>query len=193
MKKSLEELKIKIIGGQIINRVIANENNNDEIVETRGTIVAKTISFGYISDNEIITNNYKTKCDEKRITKENDVIIKITPPFAAALVDKKHEGLLVSSFCMLLTDIPEEIKPEYLVAYLNSEGGVAQVTSRMTGSTISTISVVALKQIYIPILSIEKQNEICKAFNAYLKNIELSKKLIELSKEKVETLLGDNE
>ena len=193
MKKSLEELKIKIIGGQIINRVIANENNNDEIVETRGTIVAKTISSGYISDNEIITNNYKTKCDEKRITKENDVIIKITPPFAAALVDKKHEGLLVSSFCMLLTDIPEEIKPEYLVAYLNSERGVAQVTSRMTGSTISTISVVALKQIYIPILPIEKQNEICKAFNAYLKNIELSKKLIELSKEKVETLLGDNE
>ena len=150
MKKSLEELKIKIIGGQIINRVIANENNNDEIVETRGTIVAKTISSGYISDNEIVTNNYKTKCDEKRITKENDVIIKITPPFAAALVDKKHEGLLVSSFCMLLTDIPEEIKPEYLVAYLNSERGVAQVTSRMTGSTISTISVVALKQIYIP-------------------------------------------
>ena len=99
MKKSLEELKIKIIGGQIINRVIANESNNDEIVETRGTIVAKTISSGYISDNEIITNNYKTKCDEKRITKENDVIIKITPPFAAALVDKKHEGLLVSSFC----------------------------------------------------------------------------------------------
>ena len=41
MEKSLEELKIKIIGGQIINRVIANENNNDEIVETRGTIVAK--------------------------------------------------------------------------------------------------------------------------------------------------------
>lgn len=193
MKKSLEELKIKIIGGQIINRVIANENNNDEIVETRGTIVAKTISSGYISDNEIVTNNYKTKCDEKRITKENDVIIKITPPFAAALVDKKHEGLLVSSFCMLLTDIPEEIKPEYLVAYLNSEGGVAQVTSRMTGSTISTISVAALKQIYVPILTIEKQNEICKAFNAYLNNIELSKKLIELSKEKVETLLGDNE
>ena len=94
---------------------------------------------------------------------------------------------------MLLTDIPEEIKPEYLVAYLNSEGGVGQVTSRMTGSTISTISVAALKQIYVPILSIEKQNEICKAFNAYLKNIELSKKLIELSKEKVETLLGDNE
>ena len=58
MKKSLEELKIKIIGGQIINRVIVNENNNDEIVETRGTIVAKTISSGYISDNEIITNNY---------------------------------------------------------------------------------------------------------------------------------------
>lgn len=193
MEKSLEELKIKIIGGQIINRVIANENNNDEIVETRGTIVAKTISSGYISDNEIVTNNYKTKCDEKRITKENDVVIKITPPFAAALVDKKHEGLLVSSFCMLLTDIPEEIKPEYLVAYFNSEDGVAHVTSRMTGSTISTISVVALKQIYIPILQIEKQNEICKAFNAYLKNIELSKKLIELSKEKVETLLGDNE
>lgn len=193
MKKSLEELKIKIIGGQIINRVIVNENNNDEIVETRGTIVAKTISSGYISDNEIITNNYKTKCDEKRITKENDVVIKITPPFAAALVDKKHECLLVSSFCMLLTDIPEEIKPEYLVAYLNSECGVAQVTSRMTGSTISTISVAALKQIYVPILPIEKQNEICIAFNAYLKNIELSKKLIELSKEKVETLLGDNE
>lgn len=193
MKKSLEELKIKIIGGQIINRVIVNENNNDEIVETRRTIVAKTISSGYISDNEIITNNYKTKCDEKRITKENDVIIKITPPFAAALVDKKHEGLLVSSFCMLLTNIPEEIKPEYLVAYLNSEGGVAQVTSRMTGSTISTISVAALKQIYVPILPIEKQNEICKEFNTYLNNIELSKKLIELSKEKVETLLGDNE
>ena len=190
MKKSIENLEIKITGGQIINRVLADEKNNDEVIETRGTIVAKTIFSGYINDEDIVINNYKTVCDAKRITKENDIIIKVTPPFAAALVDKNHEGLLVSSFCMILNELPNEILPEYLVAYLNSENGVAQVTSSMSGSTISTISVASFRKIMIPVPSIGEQESIAKAFKTYLGNIELSKKLIELSKEKVEALLG---
>ena len=190
MKKSIENLEIKITGGQIINRVLADEKNNDEVIETRGTIVAKTISSGYINDEDIVINNYKTTCDAKRITKEDDIIIKVTPPFAAALVDKNHEVLLVSSFCMILNELPNEILPEYLVAYLNSENGVAQVTSSMSGSTISTISVASFRKILIPVPSIGEQESIAKAFKTYLGNIELSKELIELSKEKVEALLG---
>ena len=43
MKKSIENLEIKITGGQIINRVLADDKNNDEVIETRGTIVFATI------------------------------------------------------------------------------------------------------------------------------------------------------
>lgn len=187
MKRTIENLQIKIIGGQIINRVLSN---GDDAVESRGTIVAKTISLGFIKDEDIVYNNYKVKCDEKRITKEKDIIIKVTPPFAAALVDKGHEGLLVSSFCMILNELPNEILPEFLTAYLNSEKGVAQVTSHMSGSTIATISVASLKNINIPVPSLEKQKQIGEAFVKYLKNIELSKKLVSLSKEKIETLIA---
>lgn len=190
MKRTFEELQIKITGGQIINRVLSSGNDT---VESRGTIVAKTISSGYIKDEDIVINSYKTKCDQKRITKLNDIVIKITPPFAAALVDKEHEGLLVSSFCMILNNLPEKLLPEYLTAYLNSEEGVKQVTSSMSGSTIATINVTSLKNISIPVPSIDKQKQIGDAFVKYLKNIELTNKLILFSKEKVETLIAEEQ
>lgn len=188
MKRTFKDLKIKIIGGQIINRVLPNVN---DAVESRGTIVAKTISSGYINDEDIIVNQYKTNCDEKRITKLNDIVIKITPPFAAALVDNEHVGLLVSSFCMILNELPEDVLPEYLTAYLNSEAGVKQVTSSMSGSTISTISVASLKNISLPIPSLEEQKNIGEAFVRYIKNIKLTKKLVSLSREKFEALISE--
>lgn len=188
MKKTFEELKIKITGGQIINRVLAN---GDDVVETRGTIVAKTISSGFINDEDIAINNYKTACDERRITKFDDIVIKMTPPFAAALVDKEHEGLLVSSFCMILNELPDDLLPSYLTAYLNSEDGIKQVTNSMSGSTIATISVAALKNISIPVPPLDKQKDIGEAYVKYIKNIELTKKLISLSKEKYETLISE--
>ncbi len=190
MKKTMEQLKINIIGGQIINRVLANA---DDVFEKRGTIVAKTISSGFINDEDIVYNNYRTNIDERRVTKENDIVIKVTPPFAAALVDKNHENLLVSSFCMILNGLPNEILPGYLTAYLNSDDGVKQVTSHMAGSTISTINVASLKNIVIPVPSLEKQKLISEAFLKYLNNIELSKKLISLSKEKIEALIAEDE
>jgi restriction endonuclease S subunit len=190
MKKSLDELGIKIIGGQILTRVIADEKGNDEIIETRRTIVAKSIASGYLDDDNIVINNYKTRCDEKRITKVNDIVIKITTPFAAALIDEAHEGLLVSSFCMIINNLPDNLLPEYLVAYLNSEEGIAHVSANMRESTMATISILSLKNLEIVIPSMDKQKKIAKAFNVYLNNLILTQKLISLSKEKLEALIG---
>ena len=98
MEKRLEELNVEVIGGQIISRVLSDENDSIEIK----TVVAKTINDGYIDEDNLVINSYKKDVEEKRITKLNDIIIKLTAPFSAVKVDEDNVGLLVSSFCSII-------------------------------------------------------------------------------------------
>lgn len=186
MEKRLEELNVEVIGGQIISRVLSDENDSIEIK----TVVAKTINDGYIDEDNLVINSYKKDVEEKRITKLNDIIIKLTAPFSAVKVDEDNVGLLVSSFCSIIRFNDEVINRDYFVAYLNSELCKKQVEDLMVGTGIQTLSIKSFKNILIPVPTIEKQEEIGKTYMNYLENKKLIKKLEILQKEKIQTMIA---
>lgn len=192
MKKKIEDLTgIEIVGGQIITRLIASKGEQGHEI---GTIVAKTIRDGFVSSEDIMRIRYKTEPDVRRLTKEGDIVFKLVQPFSACRIEKADEGLLVSSFCAIIRNIDkEEIDPDYLLAYFNSEQGNAQVLSKMGGSTIQTISMKGIRSIVIPVPSREIQAEIGEAFSEKVSMSKLMAKMARLQEEKLNAMISEVE
>ncbi len=187
--KKLSELGVIIIGGQIITRVIADLAKGDEVVDAnRKTIVAKTISNGYINEEGVVVNDYKTTVDEKKLTQEGDIIVKLSAPYNAAIIDKEHEGMLVSSFCSIIRKT-ENIDKRYLVAFLNSNIAQKQLENSVSGTMMSILSNGKLNDLRVLVPSNAKQKEIGEFFEKTIKNRTLLQKIIKLEDEKLASLI----
>lgn len=187
--KKLSEL-VSVVGGQIVTRVTADLAKGDPVVDKeRKTIVAKTISEGCINPDAIVVNDYKTTFDERKLTHEGDIIVKLSAPFNACLIDKENEGMLVSSFCSIIRDV-KEIDKKYLVAFLNSDVCQKQLINSVSGSIMSILSNGKLGELSIPTPEMSKQVEIGEFFEKTIKNRTLLQKIIKLEDEKLASLIA---
>lgn len=193
MKKKLKELGLDIIGGQIVQRVIADVARGEEVLDPqRKTIVAKTISEGLIDEEGVVVNDYRTTFDDKKLTHEGDIVVKLSAPYNAVIIDKDHEGMLVSSFCSIIRNVTQ-IDKKYLVAFLNSDIAQTQLKNSVVGTIMSILSNGKLGELEIPVPSIEKQEAIGLYFEKTIKNRELLKKIIKLEEEKLSALIASTE
>lgn len=190
--KTLRDLGVYILGGQIVQRVIADVERGDTIADPqRKTVVAKTVSEGIIDDEGIVVNDYKTTFDDKKITREGDIIVKLSAPYNAAIIDKDHEGMLVSSFCSIIRYLgDDELDKWYLVAFLNSEIAQNQLKNRVVGSVMNVLSSGKLYDLEIPLPCMKKQQEIGSLFQKIVKNRSLIKQIMKLEDEKLYCMIA---
>lgn len=172
---------MNIIGGQITSRIEAKDIS--EKYDTMKVLVPKAISNGKINSEELGTLDVKIDVDSKRITKEGDIVIKLSTPYDACIITKDDEGLLVPSFCAIINNVPENIIKEYLLAYLNSKSCLMQIKKLVTGSTIAILSSGLIKKITIPVPDLQVQKEIAKTYIESLEKIKLLEKITKLEKE----------
>ena len=135
-----------------------------------------------------MVNNYKTTFDDKKLTHEGDIIVKLSAPYNAVIIDKDHEGMLVSSFCSIVRNVTQ-IDKKYLVAFLNSDVAQNQLKNSVVGSVMSILSNGKLGELEIPVPSKEKQEEIGSYFEKTIKNRILLAKIIKLEEEKLASLI----
>ena len=189
----LADLKPTIVGGQIVKRTIVDPMKGDVVVdEARRTIVAKTIGDGCINEDGVVINNYKSEPDSKRLTKEGDVVVKLSSPYNAVIIDKDHEGMLLSSFCTIIRNI-KGINKNYLVAFLNSDVCQKQLEARTAGSIMSVLSNGKLADLEIPLPDESKQEEIGSYFVKTTKNRILLAKIQKLEEEKLASMIASLE
>lgn len=187
------DLKPTIVGGQIVKRVIADPIKGDEVVDkARRTIVAKTVDEGCINEDGIVINDYRTAPDPKRLTKEGDIVVKLSSPYNAVIIDKDHEDMLVSSFCSIIRSI-KGIDQNYLVAFLNSEICQKQLESSVAGTLMGVLSNGKLSEIEIPLPDEKKQKEIGDFFNKTIKSRILLSKIQKLEEEKLASMIANLE
>ena len=191
--KKLKELNIEIVGGQIVQRVIADVERGEAVLDPqRKTIVAKTVSEGLIDEEGVVVNDYKTTFDDKKLTHEGDIVVKLSAPYNAVIIDKEHEGMLVSSFCSIIRNV-NEIDKRYLVAFLNSDVAQTQLKNSVVGTVMSILSNGKLGDLLIPVPTKEKQEEIGSYFEKTVKNRVLLAKIIKLEEQKLAALIADLE
>ncbi|MGI6372009.1 MAG: hypothetical protein ACOX1R_02265 [Caldicoprobacterales bacterium] len=179
----LKDITHKIYSGQIITRVEAKAEIGDRVVEERKVLVPKAILEGRIIHSDLGLVKLKRKADENRVTKEGDIILKLSTPHDAVYIQKEDEGLMVPSFCTIIRGVDtSKADPRFITAYLNTQYTRELLRSRVAGSRVSMINLRDVKELEIPDVPLEKQKLIGEAYTLSRQKQETLYKLLENEK-----------
>lgn len=176
--KKLGEL-VEIVSGQIMTRVKAGNTNNEVIGKIRVIIPKAIESTGDIDPALLAEEEVVASIPENRITKLDDIVIKLNSPYDSARIKEETVGCVVPSFCAIIRDI-KEVYPDYLLAFLNSKQCKRQLESQVQGSIMTILSVGKLKDVMVPIADREKQKQIGDEFIKTQSKLSIIKKIAEL-------------
>ena len=107
-----------IRSGLILSRKIAHEKTaytypllNLKSLNTDATINMETLDVFSASE----------KLNQEYLTQTGDIIVRMSIPYTAILIDKDTKGMVVSSNFVIIRCKAEKILPDYLFWYLNTE------------------------------------------------------------------------
>lgn len=191
-KKKIGELKsVEFIGGLITKRIESDAKKGDPILGEVSVIPPKAINGGRIEKEFLHSLQYKTEFDCNRLTQEGDVVLKFSTPYDAAYVTKEDEGLLLPSYCLILR-IKDKTKlnPRFLTAFINSELYGTQIKRVLSGADAPMLTIGKIKEVEIAEFTIEEQDEIAAFYKNLCEKESIMKQIIELEKEKINSVLG---
>ena len=189
--KRFGDCNIQLIGGQIMSRVTANVDKGEEGLRSVKVVIPKAIhQDGTIDAKEMPEELLKTEPDSKKIVKKGDIVMKLSTPYDAAIVDEDSEGGIVPSFCAIVKH-GKDIDPGYLLAFLNSEYCKDQLRLQVTGSVMTVLSVGKIANIMFPLPSLTEQKEIGDAFFGTQNKLKLIRQIAELENKKNDITFRD--
>ncbi len=181
--RKLEDYNINIVGGQIISRVSAKGKEDSEKQLIKVVVPKAITSTGGIDIDEMPEEEVIKELDQKKVTEEGDIVVKLSTPYGAGIVDDKSVGCLVPSFCALIKDTGK-LDKNFLLAFLNSDYCKDQIKAQVTGATMTVVSVGKIKQLDIPIPKIEDQIKIGQGFVETKRKIQILQRIVLLEEER---------
>ena len=187
----LGEVKgLAFIGGQITSRIEANEKKNEIAIGKVQVIPPKAIKAGKIVQDELYELEYKSDFDDKKLTKAGDVVVKLSSPYDAAYITEEDEGLLITSFCIIIRNTSKTLMSEYLAAFLNSEVYLKQVMDMVSGAAVPMLTMGKIKDVMVIEMELEDQRQVAEYFQNISLKEEVMAQIIALEKEKLNSVLG---
>ncbi len=150
-------------------------------------LLPRAMQRGAIIDEELATEAIGEVKNEY-FTREGDVIIKLSTPYNSVYIDKVHEGIMVTSFGMVLRRKADaELDMLYLSMFLNLPQTNAMLQTISTGQSVAMAMLKrqTVADIDVPLISIEKQKKLAELFQAIQKRKNQYLRLIELDEELV--------
>lgn len=163
--------------GQILTRVT---DDGSEIIYK--VLQPKAIDNGVINDEQLDTVNVSKEIDADKFTKKGDVVIKLSTPYEAAVIDEKHVGLLIPSFCAVLRT-QKDINPYFICALINSSYIKEQIKSKIAGTVRPMVKISDLRTVEIPEITSDKMSALGKEYELSLNKLDLLIKIISTEKE----------
>lgn len=180
MTKSVELSNIaRIRVGLVSNRKKASKQ--DKSVKTYKLLTLKSFNVKGSFNKDNLENFYSNEyLDTKYLTKKGDIVIRLSHPNTAIIIDESNEGLLISSLFVVIRLNNAIINPAFLCIYLNSDEVSRYYQKGQVGiSKIRIIKTSYISKIRVPLLSLEKQKEMIDINNLFDNNIELLESLTE--------------
>ncbi len=193
MKNQIKLSDVKglaFIGGQITSRIEANEKKNEIVVGKVQVIPPKAIKAGKILQDELYELEYKSDFDDKKLTKAGDIVVKLSSPYDAAYITEEDEGLLITSFCIIIRNTSKTLMSEYLAAFLNSEVYLKQVMDMVSGAAVPMLTMGKIKDVMVREMELEDQRQVAEYFQNITLKEEVMAQIIALEKEKLNSVLG---
>lgn len=118
--------------GLVLSRKLAREN---PVQRYRLLNLRSITPEGYIDMNETDVFDAKETLPGEYLSQVGDIVIRLSAPYTAVLIDEETEGMVVSSNFVIVRTDPQELLPEFLYWLLNT----SEVKHRMFENSSSNM------------------------------------------------------
>ena len=192
MTTTMEELKIEVISGTVLNRVRVDKGHKESV--DLKVMMPKAITDGINLDTlEDITVAVDSIANRKiKTTHVQDIILKLTTPYDSVFITEEDQGFVVPSYFAILRYFdPRVINPRYVAFILNSTYGKEQLTAMTTGTPTAMLKIKDVLSFPVPMLPIEKQKLLGDLYIAHCGKRASMKKYIDKEEILINSILKD--
>lgn len=118
--------------GLVLSRKLAREN---PVQRYRLLNLRSITPEGYIDMNETDVFDAKETLPREYLSQVGDIVIRLSAPYTAVLIDEESEGMVVSSNFVIVRTDPQVLLPEFLYWLLNT----SEVKHRMFENSSSNM------------------------------------------------------
>ena len=164
-----ERMKLRdlasVRSGLVLSRKQAKESSeyrypliNLRCIQQEGTIQLK----------EADIYEAKEPLKEEYLSQSGDIIVRLTAPYTAVLIDETTSGMVVSSNFVVIRVEDKSLLPEYLFWLLNTEKIKRKIYENATSNMLGAVNARFLADFELTLLSVEDQRKISQ-FNLLAK------------------------
>ena len=110
----------------------------------------------------------KEPLKEEYLSQSGDIIVRLTAPYTAVLIDETTSGMVVSSNFVVIRVKDKSLLPEYLFWLLNTEKIKRKIYENATSNMLGAVNARFLADFELALLSVEDQRKIAQ-FNLLAK------------------------
>ena len=150
-------------------------------------LLPRAMQGGAIIDEELAIE-VVGEVKEENFTREGDVVIKLSTPYDSVYIDKAHEGIMITSFGMVLRKKDDaELDMRFLSLFLNlpQTNSVLQAVSTGQSAAMAMLKRQTVADIEISLLPLERQEKLASLFQVVRERKNQYERLIELDNELV--------
>ena len=172
----LDEL-VSVKTGLVLARKQA-KHPSDVMAKYRQLNLKAINSKGYIDENSLEEFCANERLKAEYLTQPGDVIVRLTTPYTAVLIDEEFAGMVIPSHFIVIRTRGRKILPEYLYWLLNTDKVKASILQNISSIMIGTVKPASYAEMEIELLTLDEQRKISKMNVLAKKEIHLLDRLI---------------
>jgi restriction endonuclease S subunit len=167
--------------GLVLSRKKSEKNNGKNF--SYKTLTLNSIETGGSVDMSRLEEYHAAmQISDKYITKEGDIIIRLSEPNTAVHINNALAGLVVPSQFDIIKVKRSDVLPEFLAWALNSTPVKRQIDQFKNGTSIKIINTWQLSEVKINVLPIKQQKQLIDINRLYRQETQLLTQLLEQQK-----------
>lgn len=143
---------------------------------------------GNIDLNEADIYEAREPLKKEYLSRQGDIVVRLTAPYTAVLIDGTTSGMVISSNFVVIRIEDKRLLPEYLFWMLNTQKVKRRIYENTTSNMLGAVKAKFLADFELTILPFEEQQKIARLNLMAKKESQLLKKL-EAEKEKLYSAL----
>lgn len=146
---------------------------------------------GYIEADQLDVFDAAEYLSPEYLSQVGDVIVRLTAPYTAILIDKVTAGMVISSNFVIIRADRRELLPEYLFWLINTKKVKRSIYEDTSSNMLGAIKAKFFSEFEVPVLSIAQQQKIAN-MNALAKTETMLLRRLADEKERYYSLMIDN-
>ena len=134
-------------------------------------------SDALINLSEVDVYQSKEPLKSEYLSQKGDIIVRLTAPYTAVLIDETTAGMVISSNFVVVRIESQAILPEYLFWLLNTQSVKRDIYENATSNMLGAVNAKFLAEIEVAVLPIKDQYKLAQIYLSSRHEIRLLKEL----------------